>query len=190
MELHQKSWFETRSFFLLDNRIKLYLKDTAGEYENYISYESIKANMVIYQRKSYQFFFVALLLTSFATCIFLYGIFEPQDIIYASLILIAALCLGIFYKYKQQNYLIIETLDNKKIIFFNDKPSRESLNRFLICLWQERRRYLRKRYFYLNLRNNMQQEVARLRWLLEQKAITHAEFILAKDDWIVDRLVY
>lgn len=190
MELHQRSLFESRSFFLLDNRLKLYLKDTVGEYENYISYENIKTNILIYQSKSHNFFFLALFLSSFSASIFLYGIFNQQNIIYAIFIFTVACCLGIIYKCRQPSYLIIETIDNKKIVFFNNKPSKESLHLFLISLWQYRKRYLRKKYFYLNLRNNMQQEVARLRWLLEQKAITHDEFILAKEDWIVDRIDY
>lgn len=187
MELHQKTLFERRSFFLLDNKIKLYLKDTGGEYENYIAYENLKPNTLIYYGRHNHLFFIALFLTSLSACIALYSILDRKNIIYIIFILLAALCLILFYKLRQQKYLLIETLDRQNIFFLKDKPSSEDLHFFLVCLWQKRKNYLRKKYFYLNLRNNLQQEIERLKWLLEQKAITPSEFILAKDDWIIDR---
>ncbi len=187
MELHQKTLFESRSFFLLDNQIKFYLKDTGGEYENYVAYENIKPNTLIYYRQRDRLFFIALLLTSFSGCMALYGIVNQTNIIYVVFILSVVFCIIIYYKFKQKRYLVIETLDNRNIIFLKDNPSPEDLHFFIICLWHKRKDYLRKKYFYLNLKNNLQQEIARLRWLLEQKAITPREFILAKDDWIIDR---
>lgn len=187
MELHQKTLLETRSFFLLDNQIKLYLKNTIGEYENYVYYDKIKPNILIYHRRYNQLFFLTLLLTGFSTCMALYGFVEQANLIYMIFLVLLVGCTILFYKFKTQKYLIIETSDNKKIIFLKDQPSSEDLHFFIICLWYKRKDYLRKKYFYLDLRNNLQQEMARLRWLLEQKAITPSEYILAKDDWIVDR---
>ncbi len=187
MELHQKTLLATRSFFLLDNQIKLYLKAPIGEYENYVAYEKIKPNILIYYRQPNQLLYIALLLTGFSTSMALSSIADQQNIIYLILVILLVGFILLFYKFKPQKYLIIETLDNKKIIFLKDKPSAEDLHFFIICLWHKRKYYLRKKYFYLDLRNNLQQEMARLRWLLEQKVITHREFILAKDDWIVDR---
>lgn len=188
MEIHQKTLFEKRSFFLLDNKLKLYLKNPEGEYENYISYENLKNEVKIYCRKIPQLFYLTLAISSFAVCSFLYSIFTDEDFTYTYTSAVAiAIIIGVLYRIKQQNYIIIETFDSKKIIFLKDKPSREVLHLFLKRLWQQRKLYLREKYFYINPSNDLQQEIERLRWLLEQNVITKKEFQLAKEDWIIER---
>jgi hypothetical protein len=187
MELHQKALLEKRSFFLLNNKLKLYLKDTEGEYENYISYENIKSESQICCRKNSKLLFITIATGSLAISIFVHSIITDKDIKYFLLAGAIAVFWGFLYQTKQQNYIVVETFDRKRIIFLRNRPNRQALDTFLSQLWLQRRKYLRKKYFYINPNQDLQQETERLRWLLEQNAITKAEFKYAKDDWIIEK---
>jgi len=187
MELHQKALLEKRSFFLLNNKLKLYLKDTEGEYENYISYENIKSESQMCCRKNSKLLFITIATGSLAISIFVHSIITDKDIKYFLLATAIAVFWGFLYQTKQQNYIVVETFDRKRIIFLRNRPNRQALETFLSQLWLQRRKYLRKKYFYINPNQDLQQETERLRWLLEQNAITKAEFKYAKDDWIIEK---
>ena len=187
MELHQKTLLETRSFFLLPNKLKLYLKDAGEEYENYISYEKIKSETQIRCRKNNQLFFITTVATSFAVCILLQSLILNSGFVYAVSAIILALFLAILYRFKRQNYIIIETVDHQKIVFFRNKPNRRALEKFLSQLWRQRKQYLRDKYFYIDSKQDPRKQTERLRWLLEQKAISKTEFKFALEDWIIDK---
>ncbi|MDJ0569207.1 MAG: hypothetical protein QNJ53_09165 [Pleurocapsa sp. MO_192.B19] len=188
MELHQRAWLEKRSFVLLPNKLKLYLKDTEGEYENYISYENLKSEAQIRCRKNSKLLFVTIAAISFAICILLQGLLINQGFNYAIVVpLTIAAIFATLYQVKKQNYVIVETFDRKKVIFLRDKPNRQALEKFLNQLWRHRKKYLREKYFYINHNHDLKQQTERLRWLLEQNIITKAEFKSAQEDWIIDK---
>jgi hypothetical protein len=99
----------------------------------------------------------------------------------------AALLSGVLYRYRQQNYIILETCDRRKVVFLRDKPNRKALEQFLAQLWLQRKEYLREKYFYINYDRDWKQQTDRLRWLLEQNVISKAEYRFAQEDWIIDR---
>jgi hypothetical protein len=187
MELHQKTLLEKRSFYLLSNQLKLYLKDLEGEHENYISYESLKEEVKISCRRSPKLLFVTIVMVTFSICILLQSLMTNQKSTYSIIPLIIAFLLAILYQYRQQNYIILETRDRRKIIFLRDEPNRQALEQFLAQLWLYRKRYLREKYFYINYNHNLKQQTERLRWLLEQNVISDAEYQFAQEDWIIDR---
>lgn len=187
MELHQKTLFEKRSFFLLPNKLKLYLKDAQGEYENYIPYEKLHSEAQIRTRKNYKLFFMTITATSFTVCILLQSLALRQGWSQVIIPIIVTIVCGILYQVKQESYVIIDTLDRKKVIFLRDQPNRQTLEKFLDQLWLKRKEYLREKYFYINHSQDLQQQTERLRWLLEQKAITKTEFKFAHEDWIIDK---
>lgn len=187
MELHQKTLLEKRSFFLLPNKLKLYFKDTKGEYENYIAYESLKSEAQICYRKNPQLLFVTLAAISFAGCIVLQSLITQQGLKYIIIPVVVAVLFAILYQLKQQKYVVVETFERKKIIFLKDNPNRQAFESFLAQLWLKRKQYLREKYFYINPNQNLQQQTERLRWLLEQNAITRIEYQFAQEDWIIDK---
>ena len=187
MELHQNALLQKRSFFLLSNELKLYLKDMDGEYENYISYEKLTSKAKVCCRKDSKLFFITMAAIGFSICILLQSLILNMGfsrVIFPSLI---ALVFGILYQVKKESYVIVETVDSRKIIFLRNKPNRRSLEKFLNQLWVKRKQYLREKYFYIDRNRDMQQQMERLRWLFEQKAISQKEYKLAKEDWIIDR---
>ncbi|MGL4880043.1 MAG: hypothetical protein ACRC8K_03150 [Waterburya sp.] len=187
MELHQKALLEKRSFFLLPNKLKLYLKDAEGEYENYIAYESLKSEAQTYRRKNSQLLFITLVAVSFAVCILLQSLITQHGSKYLIISVIVAVVFTVLYQVKQQNYIVVETFDRKKIIFLKDKPNRQALETFLAQMWLKRKQYLRNKYFYISPNHNLKQQTERLRWLLEQNVITKAEYQFAQEDWIIDK---
>lgn len=187
MELHQRTLLEKRSFFLLPNKLKLYLKDLQGEYESYVAYESLKSEAQICCCKKPQLLFVTIAMLSLAVCIFLQSLLVKQGFYYSVFPLALAVLSMILYQYNQQSYIIIKTHDFQRIIFIKDKPSRQALEKFLAHLWSYRKQYLRDKYFYINYNHDLQQQTERLRWLLEQNIITKAEFKFAQEDWIIDK---
>lgn len=187
MELHQKTFLEKRSFYLLSNKLKLYLKNGEGEYENYLSYESLKGEAKICCQQNSTLLFIAIALLSFSGCILLQSLIINQGFIYSIVPLIIALLALILYQYRHQNYIILETSDRRKVVFLRDKPNRQALDRFLAQLWLYRKRYLREKYFYINYNHDLKQQTQRLRWLLEQNVISNAEYRFAQEDWIIDR---
>ena len=186
MELHQKAWLEKRSFILLPNKLKLYLKDLQGEHENDVSYEKLKSEAQIYSQKNHKLFFLTIMAFSCTICIFLQSMVLNHGFSHAILPGIITLVTAILYKTKKQEYIIVETIDCKRVIFLKDNPNRQDLEHFLDQLWLQRKRYLREKYFYINHEQDIQQQIERFRWLLEQKVITKTEFKFAKDDWVID----
>lgn len=187
MELHQRTLLERRSFFLLPNKLKLYLKDTEGEHENYISYENLKGEAKISCRRNPKLLYITMAMLTFSICILLQSLWIDQGLSYIIFPLVIAILSGILYRYKQQNYIILETYDRKKVIFFRNNPNRQALERFLVELWSYRKQYLREKYFYINHNHDLKQQTERLRWLLEQQVITKTEYKFAQEDWIIDR---
>jgi|GEM_PF-2045586 len=187
MELHQNALLQKRSFFLLPNELKLYLKDMDGEYENYISYEKLTSKAKVRCRKDSKLFFITMAAIGFAVCILLQSLILNIGFSRAIFPSLIALIFGILYQLKKESYVIVETVDSKKIVFLRNKPNRRSLEKFLNQLWLRRKQYLREKYFYINHNQDMQQQMDRLRWLFEQKAISQKEYKLAKEDWIIDK---
>lgn len=186
MELHQKTLLEKRSFFLLPNKLKIYFKDLKGEHEDYISYEAFKGDAKISCSRNSKFLFISLAMMAFSICILLQSL-SIENLYYVLFPLTLALFSGFLYLYRQENYIILETYDCKRVIFFRNKPNQRALERFLAQLWSHRKKYLREKYFYIDYKNNLKQQTDRLRWLLEQHAITKAEYMFAQEDWIIDR---
>ncbi|WP_019504808.1 hypothetical protein [Pleurocapsa sp. PCC 7319] len=187
MELHQRTLLEKRSFFLLPNKIKLYLKDPEGEHENHISYENLRGEVQIHSRRNPQLLFLAISAASFAVGVFFHCLLVNQRCDYVFIPMIAATLLATFYQIKKQNYIIVETFDRRKVIFLKDRPNRRTLEVFLNQLWLHRKKYLRDKYFYINHNHDLTQQTERLKWLLEQNVITKAEFKSAQEDWIIDK---
>ena len=187
MELHQKTLLKKRSFYLLSNKLKLYLKDGEGEYENYISYESLTGETKISYRRNSKLLFATITMVTLSSCILLQSLIINQGFIYSLIPLSIAFLSSILYQYRQQNYIILETRDRRKVVFLKDKPNRQALEQFLAQLWLYRKRYLREKYFYINYNHNLKQQTERLNWLLEQNVISNAEYRFAQEDWIIDR---
>ena len=187
MELHQKALLEKRSFFLLPNKLKTYIKSTEGEQEDYVTYESLKGEAKIVCRKNSNLLFMAMATISFAACLAVHTLLTSQNFGLIILPTVIAIIFTILYQTQQQRYTILETFDRRKIILLYNKPNHKVLNRFLDRLWQQRRQYLREKYFYISQHHEKQQQTDRLRWLLEQNIITKAEFKFAQEDWIIDK---
>lgn len=187
MELHQRTLLEKRSFFLLPNKLKVCLQDITGESESYISYESLKKEAQICCRKNPLLLFITVAMLSFAVCILLQSLLTDKGFAYSILPLSIAILSIVLYQYKQQSYIVVKTYDFQRIIFINDKPDRQAIEKFLAYLWSYRKQYLREQYFYINHDRDLLQQTERLKWLLEQNIITKAEYKLAQEDWIIDK---
>ena len=187
MELHQKILGQKRSFFLLPNKLKVYIKDSNGKQENYFSYESLNRKVQIVCQKNPQLLFLSLATFAFSGCLLLQSSIIEKGIYYAVFPLIVAISSAILYQYKQQNYIIIQTSVGQKIVFILNKPSRQALETFLVQLWSYRKQYLRDKYFYINYNCDLDRQTLRLHWLLEQNIITKAEYKLAREDWVIDK---
>ena len=187
IELHQKLWLETKSFILLPDKLKLYSKNLKGETKSYISYEKLKGEAQITSRRNPKLLFIALMTIGFAAYIVLQSILLGGEFNRATVPIVVAFIFAVLYKVRKQEYIIIKVVNHQQIIFYKNKPNRKTVEFFLDRLWIQRKRYLRDKYFYINYSQDIQQQTARLRWLLEQKVITKTEFKFAKDDWIIDR---
>ena len=187
MELHQKALLEKRSFFLLPNKLKIYIKNTDGEQEDYITYESLKGEAKLVCRRNSNLLFLAMATVSFAICLGVHTLFTSRNFGLVIFPCAIAIIITILYQTKQQKYTALETFDRRKIILLHNKPNRQVLERFLRQLWVQRREYLRDKYFYISQSHEKQQQTNRLRWLLEQNIITKAEFKFAQEDWIIDK---
>ena len=187
MELHQKTWWQKRSFFLLPNKLKVYIKNSKGEQESYFSYESLNVEAQIVCQKNAQLLFLSMATMAFSGCLLLQSLIIERGIYYAVFPLIVAILSAILYQYKQQNYIIIETSVERKIVLLRDRPNRQAVETFLVQLWSYRQQYLRDKYFYINYSSNLDRQTLRLRWLLEQNIITKAEYKLAREDWVIDK---
>lgn len=185
MELHQKALWEQRNFYLLPNKLKIQLRNLAEEREHYISYEYLTGEAQIYCRKNLKLFYIAIATFAFASCVFLQSLLLNRGFYYALFPLIIAIALVSLYQYQQQNYIILETQDHSRVVFFRNKPNRQAVEQFLIQLWSYRKQYLKEKYFYIDRHHNLEQQTKRLRWLLEQNVITKTEFRLAQEDWII-----
>jgi len=187
MKLYQKALLEKRNFFLLPNKLKTYIKNTEGEYENYIAYESLKGESKIFCRKNSSLLFLALATCSSAACILLHTLMTNQDLKLVIIPLVTAAFFITLYYTQQQNYTTLETFDRQRIMLIHNNPSRKALDRFLNQLWIQRKQYLREKYFYISQYQDQQKQTDRLRWLLEQNIISKLEFKFAQEDWVIDK---
>ena len=187
MELHQKTLWSKRSFFLLQNKIKVYLKDVDGEVEHYFSYATLKGEAKIICRKNSQLLFIAVAMVGSSSCLLLQSLLINRGIYYTAISWFVAILLAILYQYKQQNYIVVETWAGEKIVFLRNRPNKKTLETFLVQLWWYRKQYLREKYFYINYNYDLNGQTQRLRWLLEQNIITKAEYKFAQEDWIIDQ---
>lgn len=187
MKLYQKALLEKRSFFLLPNKLKTYIKNTEGEYENYIAYESLKGESKVFCRKNSNLLFLTLATSTFAMCIVLHTLLTNQDLKLVIFPLIVATFFATMYYTRQQNYTTLETFDRQKVVLLHNNPNRKALERFLNQLWMQRKQYLREKYFYISQYQDQQKQTDRLRWLLEQNVISNSEFKFAQEDWVIDR---
>jgi hypothetical protein len=187
MELHQKTLWSKRSFFLLPNKIKVYLKDVDGEAEHYFSYATLKGEAKIICRKNSQLLLIAVAMVAFSICLLQQSLLINRGIYFTAIPFIIAISLIILYQYKQQNYIVVETWVGEKIVFLRNRPDQKTLETFLVQLWRYRKHYLREKYFYINYNCDLNGQTQRLRWLLEQNVITKAEYKFAQEDWIIDQ---
>lgn len=187
MELHQNTLWEKRSFCLLPDELKLSFKNIHVEREQSISYESLANEAYLSSRQNSRLLLIAFATIAFAGCVFIQSLLLQQRFYHALFPFIAGILLAILARYRQQNYIIIETSDRQKIVFWRDKPNRQALEKFLTQLWLYRKRYLRKKYFYIDYNRNLARQTIRLKWLLEQNVISQTEFEFAREDWVILR---
>ena len=187
MELHQKSLLEKRTFFLLPNKLKIYVKNTEGEQEDYVTYESLKGEARVAYCKNPNLLFFTIATVSCSVSILINTLFTNQDLKLVIFPIALSILFATLYQTQQQKYTTIETFDRRTVVFLHNKPDSRTLGRFLNQLWSKRRKYLREKYFYISRHDEREQQTNRLRWLLEQNAITKAEFKLAQEDWIIDK---
>lgn len=187
MELQQNKLWEKRSFLLLPDKLKLCYKNFKVEREQYISYETLANEAYISSHQNSRLRSLAIATISFATCIFLQSLLLQKGFYYALFPLVVGILLAVLYRYRQQNYIIIEMSDRQKIFFLRDKPNRQALERFLTQLWLYRKQYLREKYFYIDRDRDLARQTIRLKWLLEQNIISQTEFKFAQEDWVILR---
>ena len=187
MQLHQKTLGQTKSFFILPDKLKVYVKNSSGKQESYFSYESLNRGASIARQKNSRLLFLAMAMLAFSGCLLLQSLMIDRGIYYAVLPLTFAILSLILYQHKQQNYIIIETNAGQKIVFILNQPNRHALETFLVQLWSYRKQYLREKYFYINYNSDLDRQTLRLCWLLEQNIITKAEYKLAREDWVIDK---
>ena len=187
MELHQRTLWEKRSFYLLPNKIEIFIKNTKGNSKNYVSYESLQGEVIVSQKSNLRLLFIAIALASFSACILLQTILVKQEIVYFLGALVVLFTAGVLYQRRQQNFIILKIHDRQKIVFLCDEPNSQAVEKFLTQLWLQRKKYLREKYFYINHDRDLDRQTVRLQWLLEQQVITKSEYRYAQEDWIVDR---
>lgn len=66
--------------------------------------------------------------------------------------------------------------NGKSLYFFENKPSKEVLQRFLDALYEARARQLRDRYMDIDLENSPEEEIRKFAWLRQEEALSEAEF--------------
>ena len=122
MELHQKAFLQKRSFFLLPNELKLYLKDLDGEYENYISYEKLTSKAKIRCRKDIKLFFITVSAIVFSGCLLLQSLILNLGFTRVIIPSAVALIFGILYQVKAQ------TIFKRKIFLYSSRSRYAAAN--------------------------------------------------------------
>ncbi len=177
LELKQKYLFERREFSLESNRIRLFVKDLDGETESYIQYETVTSNTRVITRQDGRVYTAAISFGIFALIGFGLNFAGTSSLMrWSPLWAIASVVFFGFHFYKRRRYFILDLSDRKSIFFLADKPSKEKLREFIKSLYDTRRKYLREKYFVFNPANEPENEIAKLKFLLEQEIISDSEF--------------
>lgn len=180
-ELKQKHLTERREFYLAPDRMRIYIKDTSGEVESFIDYESLTPRRRSLTQQSGWLHISAISFGIFGLVgVALNFVGVPQLMRWAPLWIVASVIFFAFYLAMRRRYTLVD-LDNGKALFFlYNKPSKEQLEQFLAAMYQVQREYLRRTYLAVGQQDNVDDELRKFQWLLKQGMISDTEFAQAK----------
>lgn len=182
MELHQRSLFEKRSFYIEDEALRCIVRDSSGETEVYINYEDLTNVVRNHFVKNSRLFFIALSFSVFSIAGVLYSFSMGTNIRHTGFWIAIAVVIGLFYQITKKQYKLINLNNDKALFIIKNKPSKSMMNHFIDELFAKRKAYLRENYYYIDGDNSREKELSRLNWLLKEKVITNDEYQFAKDE--------
>jgi len=94
---------------------------------------------------------------------------------WAPLWAIAAVIFFGFYLWRRRNFLFLDLTNGKTLVFLENNPSAEALDRFLQEMTGARKQYFRRKYFKIINPADPQGEMARFEWLLNSDMISQQE---------------
>ena len=176
-ELKQRYLNERREFCLLPERVRILVKDTDGESEAFIEYEDITSTTRHRVQQDGKLYIAAISFAIFSVVGLAANAAGVSSLMqWVPLWIIATPILFAFHFAKRRRYLLVDLANDKSIFFLYNKPSKQALSNFLQAMQEARKKYLRKAYYVINPNNDPQSELDKLQWLLDQEAITEAEF--------------
>lgn len=175
--LKQKQFNERREFTLEPNRIRCYTKDLNGEGEVFLDYESLTTTTRKISQQNGTLYTLMISFGIFAAVGFALNLMGISALMrWTPLWLVAAVIFYGFHVFKKRRYLLVDLSNGKSILFLADRPSSEELDNFIRAMYAARKKYLRERYYRIDLTNDPGTERRKIYWLLKEEIITEAEF--------------
>lgn len=178
----QKAPFERREFYLLEDKLKLFVKESDGSIEEFVAYEDVTTTTRRFTSQNAKLAMAAFSFATFALIGFALDVLGyPFLMRWARAWVVFAAILFAFHVAKRRNYLLVDLANGKSLFFLAAKPSAEALDQFLAALQDTRKSYLRRRYFHVDPNNSPQAELARLKWFVDNNVVTAEEFEVVKE---------
>jgi len=180
-ELKQKCFTERREFRLEPDRIRIFTKDDGGEIEAFVDYEDVTSRTRHVTEQSGRLYRIAVSFGVFSIVGLVANYAGVTSVMrWVPLWIIATAIFFAIHLVKRRRYLLLDLKNGRSIFFLHSRPSEKQLANFLEAIQAARKQYLRDAYYKTGASEDLQRELATLKWLLGEGAITEVEFKVAR----------
>lgn len=186
--IKQHNLFDFKEFELLEDCLKIREKSSIEYTEITISYEKITKDIRVYRQKSILWLVISIAIffitLSYIINEFIYHQPYSGSWLFWGFLFIASISL---YYASCQNFIKLMTYDGGFILFFGNKPSKEKINDFIDNLINKRNTYLKSKYSKVDPDYPIDEQLYKIKWLLDEKLITDEEFQSLKIKLLKDK---
>lgn len=185
-DFYQKTFFVKKKFIFKENGIEIELKDSDGEFSLFIHFDRImpRENIRVFSTQKKRVLRIGLVIAGLTFLRGITAVNKDQNIVYAviAMALVIAGATYAYYYFTRVKYYAVALEDNKRFQVLYDTPSHSEVLDFINEVFERRKQYYRRQYFFIDYENDRKAELEKMKWLLSENVITENEFNVVVDE--------
>jgi len=184
-ELKQKHFWIRKQVTLLSDGVHYYSKDQDNETDIKIEFDQVASRDKCFLKT--ERYIRVLHVSWFVTAVGILrsAVLYPSNFDFFIGVLVS-LGLGILgfllYRQVKTQYFCILLTDNSAMFLLQRDPSVKEVASFTDGLYEQRKAFFRKIYFFIDYDGERKQELGRMKWLFEENIITENEYLVVVDE--------
>lgn len=185
-QFNQRKLFVKKNFIFKDEGVEMFTKDIDGEYSRFIHYNSMEPRS---KTRIYTEMFPRILQSGTVICalsIIKGFLLSGNDIQKNIITVLVGLGFGgltiLSYYLIRIKYYLIELDDETQMFIIYNKPSLQKMQEFIDEVYERRKQFYRKEYFYVNYKSTIENEIGRMDWLRSENIISENEYNVIVDE--------